>query len=99
MTLLATLPESQAGPGLQRHKCCACAYREGFDAGAILADIPHGDEMPSVDTFYEGALKTVTVNAYERTHARGKAASSTMVTGVRSVVSILKRRTGRSDED
>ena len=48
----------------------ACARtREGFEATAILADIPHGDEVSSVDTFYEGAVKIVTVNAYERNHA------------------------------
>lgn len=66
--VLASLPDSQAGPGLQRHKCCVCAYREGFEAAAVWADIPHGDDVSSVDTFYEGAVKTVTVNAYERNH-------------------------------
>lgn len=29
LDMLAGLPESQAGPG--RHKCCICAYRQGFD--------------------------------------------------------------------
>lgn len=67
--VLATLPESQAGPGVQRHKCCVCAYREGFEAAAMLADIPQGDDVSGADVFHEGAVKTVTVNAYERNHA------------------------------
>lgn len=67
--VLTSLPESQAGPGVQRHKCSVCAYREGFEAAAVLADIPQGDELSNAGVFHEGAVKTVTVNAYERNHA------------------------------
>lgn len=63
--ILADLPESQAGPGLQRHKCCVCAYSQGLAAAALI-DSPHPDEVIDAETLYEGAVNTVSVNAYER---------------------------------
>jgi hypothetical protein len=33
--VIEALPESQAGPG--RHKCCVCAYHEGFNVARASA--------------------------------------------------------------
>ena len=64
--ILADLQDSQAGPGVQRHKCCICAFAQGFDATVALSEIPHADELSEPEKFHEGAVKAIAVNAYER---------------------------------
>lgn len=60
---LADVPSSQAGPGRERHKCCTCAYSEGVAAAGILLQYPDEERT---ETFREGTVISVTVNAYER---------------------------------
>ena len=55
--ILADLQDSQAGPGVQRHKCCICAFAQGFDATVALSEIPHADELSEPEKFHEGAVK------------------------------------------
>jgi len=40
---LAGLHESQAGPGIQRHKCTECAYERGYQFGLQHAVAPGGN--------------------------------------------------------
>ena len=40
---LDNLHESQAGPGVQRHKCTECAYDQGFQIGLHQAIAPGGN--------------------------------------------------------
>lgn len=35
-SLLAGLPDDQGGVG--RHKCCGCAYEQGYNAGSVRSD-------------------------------------------------------------
>jgi len=62
--LLTRLPESQAGPDRERHKCCVCAYALGAADGGMAFSFP--DDVSDSDRPREGAVKTVTVNGYER---------------------------------
>lgn len=61
---MAALPQSQAGPARERHKCCICAYSNGFAAGSMSIQFP--DDVSNKDDFEEGAVRTVMVNAFER---------------------------------
>lgn len=64
--VLAALPDSQAGSGIQRHKCCVCAYREGDGDAIPFRDFTFPDEVSNTEALIEGAGKQVTVNIYER---------------------------------
>ena len=70
-TLLATLPNSQGGPG--RHKCAACAFEEGFDDGmkgikrnvdSVLETLPEGQAKnqrhKSCESAYEKGFEIAT---------------------------------------
>jgi len=41
--VLGDLHESQAGPGVQRHKCTECAYEQGYRFGRLRAVVPGGN--------------------------------------------------------
>ena len=61
--VLAALPEYQGGPG--RHKCTVCAYEQGLSSIIAVAPV-YPDEVAPDGVYPEGAVRQVTVDAYER---------------------------------
>ena len=54
--LMATLPTDQGGKG--RHKCAACAYELGFNAGYCLEEtVRIGDVLNSLEESQAGAQR------------------------------------------
>jgi hypothetical protein len=64
-TFLSSLPDDQGGFG--RHKCCGCAYEQGFNSGMSRS----GHLWVNLDSLHQSQAGTVRHKSPQAAYAKG----------------------------